>query len=227
MAASFTQALAQTSVRCCCAIVRPCQFCGTSANTTSQRNRYSSTVSNGPDWPLTSRLNQCQDSLVLDVAHCCSSRAIVSTIKSFDALALPLRVPTASLPSYLPRHINAFLISSSMPAWQLVTSSNRAKRCVLYLFLSSSLLFSSSLDIPSHLLAKHLQLASYPHPSNRPPTNLPHHTTLLLFSIPQREHEVELQHARHGCRRGSGQRHAQPAPLVSPLPHSSHPQATC
>jgi hypothetical protein len=118
VAASFTQALAQTSVRCCCAIVRPCQFCGTSANTTSQRNRYSSTVSNGPDWPLTSRLNQCQDSLVLDVAHCCNSRAIVSTIKSFDALALPLRVPTASLPSYLPRHINAFLISSSMPSSQ-------------------------------------------------------------------------------------------------------------
>jgi len=94
---------------------------------------------------------------------CCGFHAIAT--KSFDALALPWRVPTTNLPSHLPHHLNA----------SLITSSNRAKSCVSI----SSLLFSSLPDPffltrhPQPFLAKYFHLTSIiaSHPTfNKPPT---------------------------------------------------------
>lgn len=150
------------------------------------------------------------------------------TTKSFGALASPSR---ECLPQTCPHHLNAFLINHSPLPHHLNAflttrrqqQPRQEKR--LYIFFSLHLFFILLLSTSSHLLAEHLQLASYQDP---PPDLQPiSHTTLPLFGIPHRDHEVELQHARHGCRRDSGQGHAQPAPLVSQPPHSSPLRTLC
>jgi hypothetical protein len=123
-------------------------------------------------------------------AHCCSSCAIVSTTKSFDALALPPRVPTTSFSSYLPHHPNAFLISTS------TTSSPHAHQATvvvrlspaatvprqrLYIYLSLHL-FSFLLLSTSHPIqaSSTCILSTLFQPTTNQPTS---HTTLLPFSI--------------------------------------------
>jgi hypothetical protein len=163
------------------------------------------------------------------VRHLSCRRHMHLSTKSLWCACLTLE--SAFLLRACPHHLDAFLINSSRLPCHLnafLTPRRQQQPCQekrLYIFFSLHLFFILLLSTSSHLLAKHLQLASYQHP---PPDLQPaSHTTLPLFGIPHRDHEVELQHARHGCRRGSGQGHAQPAPLVSQPPHSSPLRTSC
>jgi hypothetical protein len=168
----------------------------------------------------------------LSLFDCCTA-SLVGVVTCNAPPRRSVRLPhlRECLPQTCPHHLNAFLINSSpLPCHLnafLTTRRQQQPRQEkrLYIFFSLHLFFILLLSTSSHLLAKHLQLASYQHP---PPDLQPaSHTTLPLFGIPHRDHEVELQHARHGCRRGSGQGHAQPAPLVSQPPHSSPLRTSC
>jgi hypothetical protein len=170
---------------------------------------------------------------LLSLFDCCTA-SLVGAVTCNAPPSRSVRLPylRECLPQTCPHHLNAFLINPSPLPHHLnafLTLRRQQQPCQekrLYIFFSLHLFFILLLSTPSHLLAKHLQLASYQRPpSSRPPTNFPHHTSPLRH--PHRDHEVELQHARHGGRRGSGQGHAQPAPLVSQTPHSSPLRTSC
>ena len=130
--------------------------------------------------------------ILLSFSHCCTASLVgVVTCNAppsrFGALASPWRVPTTNLPSPYQCLPNQSLTTSSPPQCLPHTSSRAAtvpREASLYLFLSPSLLHSSSLNIiPSIGRASSTCILS--RPSTRPPTNFPHHSSPLRHPTPR------------------------------------------